>query len=41
MTISGLDFKNPVGIEMFNCFKRVCIIEDREGHDVFFMFKTK
>ena len=26
MTISGLDFKNPVGIESFNCFKRVCII---------------
>ena len=25
MTISGLDFKNPVGIETFNCFKRVCL----------------
>ena len=27
MTIGGLDFKNPVGIETFNCFKRVCVIE--------------
>ena len=27
MTIAGLDFKNPVGNETFNCFKRVCIIE--------------
>ena len=27
MMIAGLDFKNPVGIETFNCFKRVCIIE--------------
>ena len=27
MTITGLDFKNPVGVETFNCFKRVCIIE--------------
>ena len=27
MMITGLDFKNPVGIETFNCFKRVCIIE--------------
>ena len=27
MKISGLDFKNPVAIETFNCFKRVCIIE--------------
>ena len=27
MTITGLDFKNQVGIETFNCFKRVCIIE--------------
>ena len=27
MTISGLDFKNPVGTEMFNCFKKICIIE--------------
>ena len=27
MTISGLDFKNPVGIETFNCFKRLCIID--------------
>ena len=27
MTIAGLDFKNPTGIEVFNCFKRVCIIE--------------
>ena len=27
MTIAGLYFKNPVGIEMFNCFKRVCVIE--------------
>ena len=27
MTITGLDFKNPVGIETFNCFKRVCVIK--------------
>ena len=27
MTIAGLDFKNPVGLETFNCFKRICIIE--------------
>ena len=27
MTVAGLDFKNPVGIETFNCFKKVCIIE--------------
>ena len=27
MTIAGLDFKNPVGIETLNCFMRVCIIE--------------
>ena len=27
MTVSGLDFKNPVGIETFNYFKKVCIIE--------------
>ena len=27
MTISGLDFNNPVGIETFNCFKKICIIE--------------
>ena len=27
MTMSGLDFKNPVGIETFNCFKRICVIE--------------
>ena len=23
----GLDFKTPVGVETFNCFKKVCIIE--------------
>ena len=27
MTISGLDFRNPVGPETFNCFKKVCVIE--------------
>ena len=27
MTIAGQDLKNLVGIETFNCFKRVCIIE--------------
>ena len=27
MTVSGLDFRNPVGVETFNCFKKVCIIE--------------
>ena len=27
MTISGLDFKNPVGIDTFNCFKKICVIE--------------
>ena len=27
MTVAGLDFKNPVGMETFNCFKKVCLIE--------------
>ena len=27
MTMSGLDFKNQGGLETFNCFKRICIIE--------------
>ena len=27
MTLAGLDFKNPVGKETFNCFKKVCVIE--------------
>ena len=27
MTTAGLDFKNPVGIETFNCFKKICVIE--------------
>ena len=27
MTVAGLDFRNPVGLETFNCFKKVCIIE--------------
>ena len=27
MTVSGLDFRNPIGAETFNCFKKVCIIE--------------
>ena len=27
MTMAGLDFKNPVEMETFNCFKKVCIIE--------------
>ena len=27
MTMSGLDFKNPVGMETFNCFKRIYVIE--------------
>ena len=27
MTVAGLDFRNLVGLETFNCFKRVCIIE--------------
>ena len=27
MTVAGIDFSNPVGLETFNCFKRVCIIE--------------
>ena len=27
MTIAGLDFKNPLGLELLNCFRRVCIIE--------------
>ena len=26
MTITGLEFKNSVGIDTFNCFKKVCII---------------
>ena len=28
MKMSGLDFKNPVGIETFNCFKRSCILKE-------------
>ena len=27
MTIAGLDFRNPVGLETFSCFKRVCLVE--------------
>ena len=27
MTVSGLDFRNPVGVETFNCFKKACVIE--------------
>ena len=27
MRLAGLDLKNPVGMETFNCFKKVCIIE--------------
>ena len=27
MTVSGLDFRNPVGVEIFNCFKKVCVNE--------------
>ena len=27
MTIAQLDFRNPEGLETFNCFKKVCIIE--------------
>ena len=27
MTVAGLDFRNPVELETFSCFKRVCIIE--------------
>ena len=27
MTASGLDLRNPVGAETFNCFKKVCVIE--------------
>ena len=27
MTMSGLDFKNLVEIETFNCFKNICVIE--------------
>ena len=27
MTVAGLDFKNPVGMETFNCCKKVCLIE--------------
>ena len=27
MTMSGLNFKNPVGMETFNSFKRICVIE--------------
>ena len=25
--IAGLDFKNPVGAETFNCFEKVCFIK--------------
>ena len=27
MTVSGLDFKNSVATETFNCFKKFCVIE--------------
>ena len=27
MTVSGLDLRNPVGVETFNCFKKLCVIE--------------
>ena len=27
MPVSGLDFRNPVGVETFNSFKKVCVIE--------------
>ena len=27
MTMAQLDFWNPEGLETFNCFKRICIIE--------------
>ena len=27
MTVSGLDFRNPVKAETFNCLKKVCTIE--------------
>ena len=27
MMVAGLDFRNPVGLETFNCFKRVCTVE--------------
>ena len=27
MTVAQLDFRNPEGLEIFNCFKKVCIIE--------------
>ena len=27
MTVAGLDFRNPVGLETFECFKKVCITE--------------
>ena len=27
MTVAGLDFRNPVGLETLNCFKKVCIME--------------
>ena len=27
MMVAGLDFRNPVGLEMLNCLKRVCIVE--------------
>ena len=27
MTVFRLDFRNPVGVKTFNCFKKVCVIE--------------
>ena len=27
MTMAKLDFRNPEGLDTFNCFKRICIIE--------------
>ena len=28
MTVSGLDFRNPVGAETFNCFKKVVLLRE-------------
>ena len=32
-TVAVLDFKNLVGIETFNCFKKVCIIDTKQTKD--------
>ena len=40
MTVSGLDFRNPIGAETFNWFKRVCIIERNSNESSNLLFQN-